>query len=146
MEVNKETDNVQQAESLAGQVGSQAVAVQDIVGEAVNVPSGEEVKAAERRRALADTLITLDTVVEPLRYSLSVDGVGVFSLLDIHGVKAKQKAGKTTMLKVCAAAWLRGEQFRVKSELEAPRVLWLDTEQNRPDVKQILTDIVARAT
>jgi hypothetical protein len=46
------------------------------------------------------------------------------------------------MLKVCAAAWLRGEQFRVKSELEAPRVLWLDTEQNRPDVKQILTDIV----
>lgn len=142
MEVNKETDNVQQAESLAGQVGSQAVAVQDIVGEAVNEPSKEEVKVAERRKALSETLITLDTVVEPLRYSLSVDGVGVFSLLDIHGVKAKQKAGKTTMLKVCAAAWLRGEQFRVKSELEAPRVLWLDTEQNRPDVKQILTDIV----
>jgi hypothetical protein len=142
MEVNKETVNVQQAESLAGQVGSQAVAVQDIVGEAVNEPSKEEVKVAERRKALSETLITLDTVVEPLRYSLSVDGVGVFSLLDIHGVKAKQKAGKTTMLKVCAAAWLRGEQFRVKSELEAPRVLWLDTEQNRPDVKQILTDIV----
>lgn len=142
MEVNKETDKVQQAESLAGQVSSQAVAVQDIVGEAVNEPSKEEVKVAERRKALSETLITLDTVVEPLRYSLSVDGVGVFSLLDIHGVKAKQKAGKTTMLKVCAAAWLRGEQFRVKSELEAPRVLWLDTEQNRPDVKQILTDIV----
>lgn len=142
MEVNKETVNVQQAESLTGQVGSQAVAVQDIVGEAVNEPSKEEVKVAERRKALSETLITLDTVVEPLRYSLSVDGVGVFSLLDIHGVKAKQKAGKTTMLKVCAAAWLRGEQFRVKSELEAPRVLWLDTEQNRPDVKQILTDIV----
>ena len=142
MEVNKETDNVQQAESLAGQVGSHAVAVQDIVGEAVNEPSKEEVKVEERRKALSETLITLDTVVEPLRYSLSVDGVGVFSLLDIHGVKAKQKAGKTTMLKVCAAAWLRGEQFRVKSELEAPRVLWLDTEQNRPDVKQILTDIV----
>lgn len=139
----QETTNVQQAESLAGQVSSQAVKVLDIVGEAVNEPSVEEVKAAERRRALADTLITLDTVVEPLRYSLSVDGVGVFSLLDIHGVKAKQKAGKTTMLKVCAAAWLKGEQFRVKSELEAPRVLWLDTEQNRPDVKQILTDIVA---
>jgi plasmid maintenance system killer protein len=142
MEVNKETVNVQQAESLTGQVGSQAVAVQDIVDEAVNEPSKEEVKVAERRKALSETLITLDTVVEPLRYSLSVDGVGVFSLLDIHGVKAKQKAGKTTMLKVCAAAWLRGEQFRVKSELEAPRVLWLDTEQNRPDVKQILTDIV----
>ena len=93
MEVNKETVNVQQAESLAGQVSSQAVKVQDIVGEAVNEPSAEEQKATERRRALADTLITLDTEVEPLRYSLSVDGVGVFSLLDIHGVKAKQKAG-----------------------------------------------------
>ena len=154
MEVNKETGNVQQAESPAGQVGSQAVAVQDIVGEAVSEPSAAEVKAAEerreleaqavqRRRVLQETLITLETEVEPLRYSLSVDGVGAFSLGDIHGVKAKQKAGKTTMLKVCAAAWLKGEQFRVRSELEAPRILWLDTEQNRPDVKQILTDIRA---
>ena len=156
MEANNETRNVQQAESLAGQVGSQAaevqnaageavnkgVTVQDIVGEAVNEPSAEEQKALERRKVLSETLITLDTEVEPLKYSLSVDGVGFFSLLDIHGVKAKQKAGKTTMLKVCAAAWLRGAQFRVKSELEEPRVLWLDTEQNRPDVKQILTDIV----
>ncbi len=156
MEANNETRNVQQAESLAGQVGSQAaevqnaageavnkgVTVQDIVGEAVNEPSAEEQKALERRKVLSETLITLDTEVEPLRYTLSMDGVGFFSLLDIHGVKAKQKAGKTTMLKVCAAAWLRGAQFRVKSELEEPRVLWLDTEQNRPDVKQILTDIV----
>lgn len=142
MEANKETNNVQQTESLAGLVGSQAVTVEDIVGEAVNEPSAEELKAQERRKALADTLITLDTEVEPLRFTLSVDGVGLFSLLDIHGVKAKQKHGKTTMLKVCASALLKGQQFRVKSELEHPRVLWLDTEQNRPDVKQILTDIV----
>ena len=142
MEANNETRNVQQTEGLAGQVGSQAAEVQGIVGEAVNEPSAEEQKALERRKVLSETLITLDTEVEPLKYSLSVDGVGFFSLLDIHGVKAKQKAGKTTMLKVCAAAWLRGAQFRVKSELEEPRVLWLDTEQNRPDVKQILTDIV----
>ena len=143
METNKqEIENVQQAESLVGQVESQAAMVSDIVSEAVSEPSAEERKALERRKALCDTLITLDTEVEPLRFTLSVDGVGLFSLLDIHGVKAKQKHGKTTMLKVCAAAWLKGQQFRVKSELEQPRVLWLDTEQNRPDVKQILTDIV----
>ena len=154
--MEKSSNNVQQAGSLAGQVNSRAdevqgtageaenrqMTVEGIVSEAVNEPSAEERKAEERRKALCDTLITLDTEVEPLRFTLSVDGVGLFSLLDIHGVKAKQKHGKTTMLKVCAAAWLKGQQFRVKSELEQPRVLWLDTEQNRPDVKQILTDIV----
>lgn len=166
MEVQKETMNVQQTVSVAGQVNDNAtgadsrpVSVSDIVERAVSKPSEAvskdaapvskdaeaEDRAAERRRVLAETLITLDTEVEPLRFSLSVDGVGLFSLLDIHGVKAKQKAGKTTMLKVCAAAWLGGAQFRLRSELEAPRVLWLDTEQNRPDVKQILTDICRMA-
>ena len=134
--------NVQQSNELTGQVNNQArKTVDDIVGEAVNQPTAEEQAQQERLDSLKQYLIRTDTEVPPEEPSLTVDGVGLFARRDIHAIKAKQKQGKTTMLKVCAAAWMKGEQFRVKSELEAPRVLWLDTEQKRTDVKLILTDI-----
>ena len=115
--------------------------VDHIVDKAVNQPTAEEQAYQERLTALNEFLIRTDTEVPPEEPSLSVDGVGLFALRDIHAVKAKQKQGKTTMLKVCVAALMSGQQFRVKSELDAPMVLWLDTEQKRTDVKLILTDI-----
>ena len=66
--------------------------------------------------------------------------VGIFTKRDIHGIKAKQKQGKTTVLKVILAALLLGKMFRLKSCLENPKIFWLDTEQQPSDVKQILTD------
>ena len=136
-----ETENVQQPQA-DGQVNGQATkTVDDIVGKAVNQPTADEQAYQERLAALSEYLIRTDTEVSPEEPSLSVDGVGLFALRDIHAVKAKQKQGKTTMLKVCVAALMSGQQFRVKSELDAPKVLWLDTEQKRTDVKLILTDI-----
>ena len=136
-----ETENVQQPQA-DGQVNGQATkTVDDIVGKAVNQPTADEQAYQERLAALSEYLIRTDTEVPPEEPSLSVDGVGLFALRDIHAVKAKQKQGKTTMLKVCVAALMSGQQFRVKSELDAPKVLWLDTEQKRTDVKLILTDI-----
>ena len=67
--------------------------------------------------------------------------VGIFTKRDIHGIKAKQKQGKTTVLKVILAALLLGKMFRLKSRLENPKIFWLDTEQQPSDVKQILTDV-----
>ena len=67
--------------------------------------------------------------------------VGIFTKRDIHGIKAKQKQGKTTVLKVILAALLLGKMFRLKSCLENPKIFWLDTEQQPSDVKQILTDV-----
>lgn len=121
--------------------GQATKTVDDIVGKAVNQPTADEQAYQERLAALSEYLIRTDTEVPPEEPSLSVDGVGLFALRDIHAVKAKQKQGKTTMLKVCVAALMSGQQFRVKSELDAPKVLWLDTEQKRTDVKLILTDI-----
>lgn len=112
-----------------------------IIGKGVSMPTEAEQQEQDRRRLLNETMITTQSQVEPIKYALSVDGIGCFSIGDIHGIKAKQKQGKTTALKILAAALLKGRQFRVKSELESPRALWLDTEQNRPDVKQVLTDI-----
>lgn len=141
-DIKEVSANNQQTSGLTEQVTNQLNPIAAIVGEAMNQPTEDELKEQALRQRLSETLITYDTVVEPEQYALSVDDVGFFSLRDIHGVKAKQKNGKTTALKVCAAALMCGQQFRVKSELTAPKVLWIDTEQNRADVKLVSTDIM----
>ncbi|MBR1448116.1 MAG: AAA family ATPase [Prevotella sp.] len=138
-----ETKNVQQAKGLTGQVDNQVAqqAVCGIVGEAVAQPTAEEQAKEQLRQVLRETRIRTDTDVPPEEYALQVDEKGIFALRDIHAIKAKQKAGKTTMLKVCIAALLSGAMFRVKSLLEKPKILFFDTEQSRTDTKQILLDV-----
>ena len=116
--------------------------VNDIVGEAVSQPTNQEQQRTERLAALTAMRVASTTEVPPEEPALTVDDVGVFALGDIHGLKGKQKCGKTTMLKVCLAAWMHGRQFRVVSPLEAPRVLYMDTEQKESDVKLIVTDVI----
>jgi hypothetical protein len=136
--------NVQQ-QNADGQVNNQVVnsgeIVNNIVDEAVRQPSNDELQREQRRRELAALRISSCTVVEPEVPTLTVDGVGLFALSDIHALKGKQKCGKTTALKVCLAAWLKGQQFRVASGLKEPRVLYLDTEQKETDVKKIIEDV-----
>ena len=144
-EHNNETVNVQQPEQLTGRVSSQAMTVSDIVSEAVNQPTAEEQERERLRQILHATRIRSDTDVPKEEYALEVDGKGVFALRDIHAVKAKAKAGKTTTLKVFIAALLRGEIFRIKSLLHEPKIIFFDTEQSRRDTKGILDD-VARMT
>lgn len=115
--------------------------VNNIVDEAVRQPSNNELQREQRRRELEALRISSCTVVEPEVPTLTVDGVGLFALSDIHALKGKQKCGKTTALKVCLAAWLKGQQFRVASGLKEPRVLYLDTEQKETDVKKIIDDV-----
>lgn len=115
--------------------------VDNIVSEAVNQPSADEQAKAERMELLWGLRIKSDTVVEPEQYVLSVDGVGFFAQDDVHGLKSKQKAGKTTVLKVCSAALMSEQVMRVKSEMDHPVVLWLDTEQKPADVKAIVDDV-----
>lgn len=141
-ELNSETKNVQQTEGQTGQVDNRAKTVADIVGEAVAQPTAEEQTKEQLRQVLRETRIRSDTEVPPEEYSLSVDEKGIFALRDIHAIKAKQKAGKTTALKVFIAALLLGEMFRVKSLLEKPRIVFFDTEQSRTDTKLILEHVI----
>ena len=137
-----ENVNVQRPDGLTGQVNNQAQeTVQNIVGEAVNQPTAEEQKRAERLALLEGWHITTATQVDPEVYALTVDGVGIFALSDLHALKGKQKSGKSAVLKVCAAALMSGRQFRMKSELEEPVVLFLDTEQQAADVKLIIDEV-----
>ena len=140
-EIKNENVNVLQPEQLTGQVDNHSKTVQDIVGEAVAQPTAEEQTKEQLRQLLRETRIRTDTEVPPEEYALEVDGKGIFARRDIHAVKAKQKAGKTTALKVFIAALLTGEMFRVKSLLEKPRIVYFDTEQSRTDTKLILEDV-----
>lgn len=135
-------ENQQNVQQTAGQVNNQArETVKNIVGEDVNQPTAEEQRKEELRGMLRETRIRTDTDVPPEEYALEVDEKGIFALRDIHAIKAKQKAGKTTALKVMIAALLLGVMFRVKSLLEKPRIVFLDTEQSRTDTKQIILDV-----
>ena len=115
--------------------------VNEIVNQAVNQLTAEEKARAERLVLLEASRIMTSTEVKPEAYSLSVDGVGFFALNDLGALKGKQKSGKSAVLKVCAAALLSGRQFRVKSELEDPVVLFIDTEQQTADVKLIIDEV-----
>ena len=133
-------ENVQQTEGLTGHENSHAM-VKNLVSEAVNQPTAEEQKRMEHLKLLQGMRICTQTEVEPEQYALTVDGIGFFALGDIHGLKGKQKSGKSAVLKVCAAALLSGKQFRVKSELQEPVVLFLDTEQQKADVKLVVDEV-----
>jgi len=134
---------VQQAGGQPGQVKNpNVVAVGAIIDDAVMALSEEQRKRQQRIDMLWSLRIRSDTEIPPIAYALSVDGKGVFALADIHAVKAKQKAGKTTALKVIAGALMCKQLMRLSSELDEPHVLWLDTEQQAADVKLILDDII----
>lgn len=139
MEMNDLNCSINLEQELAQKAGEQTVA--NIVGEAVAQPTAEEQSKEQLRQVLRETRIRTDTEVPPEEYVLEVDGKGIFARRDIHAVKAKQKAGKTTALKVFIAALLTGVMFRVKSLLEKPRIVYFDTEQSRTDTKLILEDV-----
>lgn len=137
-----QASGLQNVQPAAGQLSNPAASLVDgIVLQGLVQPTSEEQLRAEHLELLRGTRITTQTVVEPEQYALSVDGVGIFALSDIHGLKGKQKSGKSAVLKVCAAALLGGQQFRVKSELEEPVVLFIDTEQQAADVKLVIEEI-----
>ena len=94
------------------------------------------------RDILRETRICTSTKVPEKEFTLEVDGTGFFTKRDIHAVKAKAKAGKTTVLKVFIGALLLGMLFRIKSLLTKPRIVYIDTEQNRHDTKAILEDVI----
>ena len=138
-----ENKNIQPANkpTQEGQGQNPIENIQDIVGQALSEPTNEQQHKEELRETLRQARLFTYTEVPETQYALEVDGKGIFALRDIHAVKAKQKAGKTTSLKVMIAALLKGEMFRVKACLKEPRIVFFDTEQSRTDTKLILQDV-----
>lgn len=103
----------------------------DIMGEStLSVANSEVVKYELLRLSVHDEI-----PVE--QFIFSVDGVPFFSLGNVHGIKAKQKSGKTTAIAIFTAAILLGEWERVKALIKEARVLMIDTEQSAADAQEM---------
>lgn len=102
----------------------------------------QRINLEETREELATDLVTSETEVPEEKPIVEVDGYGIFTKKNIHLVKAKPKAGKTTMLKIIIAAILRGVLFRLTSSLKNSMIVWFDTEQSMGDTHRIITDII----
>lgn len=118
------------------------VAVQPAQVKEVAQPTKESLESNQRLDELNKLRITSDTVLPHEQAVLSVDGVPIFELGDLGAIKAKQKAGKTSALKVMAGCLMKGELYRLKSEIPEAKMIWFDTEQKLADVKEIVNDII----
>lgn len=108
---------------------------------AVVQPTKQSIENDRILEEMKSLRIKTDTEIPPEHPILSIDGIPIFELGDIAAVKGKQKEGKTTVLKAMVGAWLKGSLFRLKSEKECTKILWLDTEQKQNDVRQIIYDL-----
>ena len=109
--------------------------------EAVVKPTKESVESNRRLEELNKLHVSSKTLLPIEDPLLTVDGIPICVKGDIVALKAKAKAGKTTTLKFMTAAMMVGDLPPLKCEVENCKVLWLDTEENLPDVKKIVEDI-----
>lgn len=116
-------------------------ATDKIVLPAAEMPSEKEQQELERMNTLEEFRVTTKSQFPSEQPIIMVGGIGALALSDIHAVKAKQKAGKTTVLKVVTSALLNKQCFRVYGCIEDPTIVWLDTEQKGADVKLIIEDV-----
>lgn len=104
-------------------------------------PTKESIENERKLEEMKSLRIKTDTEIPPELPILTIDSIPIFEQGDIAAIKGKQKEGKTTILKAMVGAWLKGSLFRLKSEKEGTKVLWLDTEQKQHDVRQIVLDL-----
>ena len=135
-----ENRNVQ-PDCQAGQVISPAKA-DAIVNKALAQPSSDEVLEQKQREYLATKRLLPDTEVKPEEPCLFVGDVGILEKGDIHLMKGKPKSGKSTVLLIFLAALFGHPMFRIKSALENPRVLYIDTEMKPAKVKDIVLKVM----
>lgn len=88
----------------------------------IEVPEMENLESETRLDATQD-------IGEPF-YTLTREGIGLFPKGDIQAIKAPQKNGKTFLISMIQGVYMRGEYNGLKSELTAPRIIYIDTEQH----------------
>jgi hypothetical protein len=81
-----------------------------------------------------------DDIREP-EAVLSHNGKILASAGNLSLVKAPTKHGKTFLLSIFAAAWLRGECCGIAATPNKPKILYVDSEQSKPQVYKVLKRI-----
>ncbi len=81
---------------------------------------------------------------EPVpQFSFKSDGIGSAPIGDIVAIKAKSKNGKTFLAAILASVILGGKFGNIKPTFgDKSKILFFDTEQNRPNVQALLQRIL----
>jgi hypothetical protein len=118
--------------------GTELDPIDKMVEEAALQESEEERRGREIRAELMEYVVHAETEFPPEKNLLEIDKVGCFALKDLVGVKAKQKAGKTTMIGILIAAMLCGQWNKVKRAVNRKvKILYVDTEQKERDTNRL---------
>ncbi len=108
--------------------------VDDIIRQCAQGETEEE----RRRREVSAKMeeLCVDPSVEILENEslLTIGGVNALSRGDLVSIKAKQKAGKSTMISILVAALLCGQWNKVRKQVDGHvRILYIDTEMTDRD-------------
>lgn len=118
--------------------GNEIDAIDKMVEEAALQESEEERRNREMNDELMKFVVHAEAEFPPEENLLEIDQVGCFALKDLVGVKAKQKAGKTTMIGILIAALLCGQWNKVKRAISRKvKILYVDTEQKERDTNRL---------
>lgn len=121
------------------QSAGMALSKPDIVGDsivlgAINQESEEERQRQEIIKELLASAVKAEDEYPEEEFLITIDGVGAFALKDLVSIKAKQKAGKTTMISILIAVMLCGQWNKLKRVLDhTPRIIYFDTEMKERD-------------
>ena len=101
------------------------------------MPTAEELREIGQVIDVSPWLLDPAENFEPIQYSITQNGVGLAPKGDIHVIKAPQKNGKTFLLTLMMGAMLKGEYLGLKSEIENPRLIFIDTEQHKRNAQLV---------
>ncbi len=124
---------MQQTESV-----NTSVSIDAIVLNAPQQMSEEERKRKESVEELMSYVVHADTEFEEEENLIEIGQVGCFAKKDLVAIKAKQKAGKSTMIGILIAALLCGKWNKVKKAVDRPvEILYIDTEMKERDTNKL---------
>ena len=110
-----------------------AAVVKSMITQAVEEPTAEETEKQALLESILGNRMSFSNPVKQEEYLLEIDEHGFFAQGDVHGIKAKQKSGKTSVIMVMVAALISGQCFRVRCLKKDLRIIWIDTEQKSSD-------------
>lgn len=118
--------------------GTGLMSIDKMVEEAALQESEEERREREKKDELMKYVVHAETEFPPEENLLEIDHVGCFALKDLVAIKAKQKAGKSTLIGILIAAMLCGQWNKVKRVFDRQiRILYIDTEMKERDTNKL---------
>ena len=118
--------------------GAEHDSIDKMVEEAALQESEEERRSREMKDELMKFVVHAETEFPEEENLLEIDHVGCFALKDLVAIKAKQKAGKSTLIGILIAAMLCGQWNKVKRVFNRQiKILYIDTEMKERDTNKL---------